>query len=193
LYEVLPDPYCYPGTTVLKNRLNIRDAAALEQFEAASTMERGAEPLPNGRFGTAHYRAIHHHLFQDVYAWAGKYRTVRMARGGNPFCYPENIPPQMDAAFAELKAQQFLRDLNSEEFAQKCAAFLATLNAIHPFRDGNGRSQLAFVTILAARAGHILNLDRLVPDAFLNAMIVSFDGDEGPLANQILALSTGGA
>lgn len=189
MYDAFPDPYSYPGTGVLKNRLNIRDAATLEQFEAASAMERGAEPLPNGRFGTTHYCAVHGHLFRDVYRWAGRYRTVRIAKGGSVFCYPENVPAQMNQLFALLRAEKLLTELSREAFATACAAFLGRLNAIHPFRDGNGRSQLAFVAALASHAGHPLNIGKLEAAPFLDAMIRSFGGDEGPLASQILNLA----
>lgn len=71
-YDAIEDPYCYPGTTLLRNIPDLRNAAALAAFEAASTTQRADEPLPGGRFGASHYRAIHRHLFQDVYPWAGK-------------------------------------------------------------------------------------------------------------------------
>jgi cell filamentation protein len=81
MYESAPDPYCYPESGVLKNRLGLRDQAELDAFEALITAQRGEEPLPRGRLGYAHYRAIHHHLFQDVFEWAGKPRTVRIVKG----------------------------------------------------------------------------------------------------------------
>ena len=68
MYDAVPDPYCYPGTKVLKNLKNIRTQRALSAFEAISTAQRADEPLPTGRLSATHYRAIHHHLFQDVYA-----------------------------------------------------------------------------------------------------------------------------
>jgi cell filamentation protein len=90
MYESGPDPYCYPDSSVLKNRLGLRDQAELDAFEALITAQRGEEPLPRGRLGYAHYRAIHHHLFQDVFEWAGQPRTVRIAKDGSMFCYPEH-------------------------------------------------------------------------------------------------------
>jgi cell filamentation protein len=67
MYKAEADPYCYPGTTVLINRLDLRDQAELSPFEAEITSQRAAEPLPAGRLGYRHYCAIHRHLFQDVY------------------------------------------------------------------------------------------------------------------------------
>lgn len=70
-YEVFEDPYCYKGTFVLKNRAGLRDAVRLQAFELEMSSLRAEEPLPAGRFGPAHYRALHRHLFGDVYSWAG--------------------------------------------------------------------------------------------------------------------------
>jgi cell filamentation protein len=184
-YAAIADPYCYPGTTVLKNIPGLRDADALEQFEAISTAQRGEEPLPPGRLSVGHFRAIHRHLFQDVYRWAGRFRSVRISRGDSMFCYPENIELESARLFRKLKERDFLRGREQGQFAAECAHVLAELNAIHAFRDGNGRVQLAFVALLAARAGHPLNLAKLNPQEFLNAMIASFSGNERPLSAQI--------
>ena len=67
MYESSPDPYCYPGTNILVNRLGLRDQARLDAYEAMITAQRAEEPLPRGTLGYAHYRAIHRHLFQDVF------------------------------------------------------------------------------------------------------------------------------
>jgi cell filamentation protein len=188
MYESTPDSYCYPGSAVLINRLGLRDQAELNAFEAFITAQRGEEPLPHGRLGYAHYRAIHHHLFQDVFDWAGKVRTVRIAKGGSMFCYPEHIAAEMRKLFAQLGAARFLRGLSAEEFARQSAHVLAELNAIHPFREGNGRAQLTYLTLLAARAGHPLILEHMNPDAMLAAMVASFKSEESPLAALIMDL-----
>jgi cell filamentation protein len=128
------------------------------------------------------YQAIHRHLFQDVYHWAGKFRTVRITKENSTFCYPEFIPAEMARIFGWLKAEKFLRGGTPAIFAARTAHFLAELNAIHPFREGNGRTQLAFTALLAFRAGHPLDLSQLDPSRFLTAMIASFNGDEHTLA-----------
>jgi cell filamentation protein len=142
-YHITPDPYCYPGSTILKNRANIREQVALDVFEHEAALQRAEEPYPAGRLTVSHYRAIHRHLFQDVYAWAGRFRTVRISKGGSMFCYPEHIAAEMRRIFGALRQQRYLSGLAADEFAQKAAHFLAELNAIHPFREGNGRTQLA--------------------------------------------------
>jgi cell filamentation protein len=181
MYEVADDTYCYPGTTILKNKLDIRRQELLDEFETEMTDLRAAEPLPSGNLDYDHYRDIHRHLFQDVYDWAGEVRSVRISKGGNPFCYPEHIEAQANRLFGELVGARHLQDLSKEEFAAQAAHFLADLNAIHPFRDGNGRAQLTFLALLAEQAGHSLNHDRLDPKRVMDAMIVSFGGEEAPL------------
>jgi cell filamentation protein len=189
MYDAVTDPYCYPGTTVLKNLLNVRDQDTLGELEAVLTAARADEPLPEGRLSVTHYTAIHHHLFQDVYPWAGKYRTVRISKDGSAFCYPENIAHEMTALFVSFRGKHFLRGLPREQFATEAAAFLSTLNAIHPFREGNGRTQTTFLTLLSEQAGHPLDLDRLIPEQFLAAMVSSFKGDDGPLEEELLHLT----
>jgi cell filamentation protein len=113
---------------------------------------------------------------------------VRLSKQGNPFCFPEHIAAQATKLFADLKAKKYLEDLSPKEFAENAAHFLAELNAIHAFREGNGRTQLSFFCLLADRAGHPVGLEKLDPDAMLNAMIASFDGDETELTVVISGL-----
>jgi len=188
MYDATSDPYCYPGTAVLKNYPGHLRQLELDAFEAASTMQRADEPLPNGRLSVRHYRAIHRHLFQDVYPFAGRFRTVRLAKDGTAFCYPEHIAREMRALFIDLALKRYFRNTTADAFSDMASEFLATLNAIHPFREGNGRTQTLFLALLADQAGHPLDLDRLVPEAFLTAMVQSFAGDLEPLTRQVRGL-----
>jgi len=188
MYDAAPDPYCYAGTMVLKNIPGFRDEALLSAFETVSTTQRADEPLPHGRLSVSHYCAIHHHLFQDVYRWAGRFRTVRLSKLDSMFCYPENIRTAMRRLFLDLRRQRHLINLSTKIFAATGGHFLAELNAIHPFREGNGRCQMTFMTLLAQRAGHPFDLDRLDPERFIAAMIRSFAGSETRLADELRRL-----
>jgi cell filamentation protein len=188
MYDAVADPYCYPGATVLRNIPGLREQAALDEFETAMTAQRADEPLPAGRLSVTHYRAIHRHLFQDVYAWAGSFRTVRISKDGSAFCYPEHIEREMAELFAGMKEKRYFRGLAPDGFAREATRFLATLNAIHPFREGNGRTQTTFLALLAAHAGHPVDLQKLDAEAFLKAMVASFHGDERPLLGQVRTL-----
>jgi cell filamentation protein len=79
------------------NKLDLRAQEELDAFEAEISSARAEEPLPEGTLSFTRYKAVHHHLFQDVYDWAGQVRTVRISKGGNPFCFPENIEDNSDA------------------------------------------------------------------------------------------------
>ena len=166
----------------------MRDQAQLDAFEALITAQRSEELLPHGQLSYNHYRTIHRHLFQDVFEWAGRLRTVRIAKSGSMFCYPEHIDGEMRRLFTDIRAERFFRGIRAAEFARRAAHVLAELNAIHPFREGNGRTQLTYLTLLAERAGHPLALDRMDPAAMLAAMVTSFKGYERPLAALIEGL-----
>lgn len=188
MYDSIEDHYCYKGTTVLKNRRNLRTQQALDRFELAITAQRATEALPLGKLNEPHYKRIHWHLFRDVYAWAGEYRDVRISKGDSTFCYPEYIPGEMKKLFAGLRQDNNLLGLTDTVFAAKAASLLANLNAVHAFRDGNGRSQMAFMNLLAIRAGHPLHLTKIAPKDFLAAMIRAFHGDEKQLADELARL-----
>jgi cell filamentation protein len=97
------------------------------------------------------------------------------------FCYPGHIESEAKKLFGRRAQDILLRELSTNEFAEKSAQFLADLNAIHAFREGNGRTQLSFFLLLTDQAGHSIELEKIDPGAFLDAMIASFKGDEEPL------------
>lgn len=185
-YDAFDDPYAYKGSATLKNKLGLRDSALLEAFELEMTALRAREALPAGRMDPLHYRRVHHHLFRDVYTWAGRYRTVRTAKGGNFFCYPEHIPREMNRLFSTMP--NVLNTASRESFILEAARFLGELNAIHPFREGNGRAQLSFMSMMGARAGYPLNFVRVKREDFLPAMIASYSRNLGPLIEQLRGL-----
>lgn len=94
-----------------------------------------ARKLPVGELDLPHYRALHRHLFQDVYAWAGELRTIRTGKAGNWFCYPEYIEAELHRVFAELGDIDLLETMPRDTLATHIAHFLAELNAVHPFRE----------------------------------------------------------
>ena len=187
-YEVHEDPYCYENTNVLRNKADLRDQALLDDFELEMLNLRAQEPLPEGAYDPSHYRAVHHHLFQDVYDWAGEYRTVRTAKGGNWFCYPENIEQQINGLFSKLAGAVFLPGATRDDFIDALTFFLSELNVIHCFREGNGRAQLIFVDMLASRADHPLNLELIKRETYLPAIIESFAGGPANLRAEIAKL-----
>lgn len=184
-YTAEPDPLCYPGSTVLRNLVDIEDQALLDEAELAFFLIRAEEPFPTGGFDVGHYLSLHRHLFQDVYPWAGQIRTIRIGKEGSWFCYPEYIASELERIFAELGNPDALGDMAAPAFARHAAHFLAELNAVHPFREGNGRTQLAFLAMLIERAGYSFNEDMLDQDRVMRAMIESFSGDETLLVSLV--------
>jgi cell filamentation protein len=179
------DAYCYPGTTVLKNRAGIHDQNALAEFETTMVRDRMESGPPPGKLDKSHYYALHRHFFQDVYVWAGKPRTTRIGKAGNWFCFPDFIDSELDRLFAELKAKKHLLGLPLDAFAREAAHFIAEVNAIHPFREGNGRTQLAFLRLLCLNAGWHFEASVLERERVISAMIASFDGKSDALTDLI--------
>jgi cell filamentation protein len=179
------DPYVYPGTSVLKNRAGYKDAEKLNQFERRRTKDRLRDPLPNGRLDVAHLKAIHRHLFQDVYEWAGTIRTLDIAKGNSYFCRASFIEQELERLTKSLMDEKYLCDISREKFVERSAHYLSELNAIHPFREGNGRTQRLFIQEVARRAGHRLDLTKMDEKEMLNASIRSMNGDEKPMIDVI--------
>jgi cell filamentation protein len=182
---VTEDPCTYPGSSVLRNRLGIIDAARLEYFEREVVTQRATAGIPNGRFDLVHLRAIHRHLFQDVYDWAGKLRTVEIAKGGHQFQFRRFIETGMADVYRRLKAANFLRGLDRAAFAVAAGEIMGDVNHVHPFREGNGRAQLYYLEQLAEQAGHTLDLNLLDPDRWIAASQTAHSGDYKPMGHEI--------
>jgi len=177
--RVADDPYLYPGTSTLRNLRGLRDPDQLQKFEGEATLARLLQlqerPIV-GNFDRAHLQAIHKHIFQDVYEWAGKLRTVEIAKPGSPFfAFERFLVPSLDKLSAQLKAQGQLRGLAADDFAMRAGHYLSELNAIHPFREGNGRTQQEFVRELGLKAGHRIEWANVSREQMYAASKVSFE------------------
>src|SRR5260221_553333 len=106
------DPYVYPGTDVLMNKKGILDAQLLQEAEIKFAKARLMQGLPKGEFNYDHLKAIHQHLFQDLYVWAGQEKTVYLSKGDSQFAYPDYITPELDKLFKHLKSDQLLQNLD---------------------------------------------------------------------------------
>src|SRR5438477_6385273 len=157
------DPYVYPGTTILKNIPGIRNQKTLDGFEADRVGQRSLELIEHplsGVFDVGRLQRIHRHLFQDVYEWAGHFRTVDIAKGNSYFAHVPYIRSTLDGLFGELSEERHLRGLNQERFASRLAQILGTLNAVHAFREGNGRAQREFVRELAYKNSYWIDWNK---------------------------------
>lgn len=178
-YEVQYDTrYCYPESDVLTNKLNIKDDALLLEAERKITAIRMIEASKKrirGRFDFEHLKRIHFFIFRDVYDWAGQVRTVNISKG-NQFCRVEFIEGQANELLEKLQQEHCLKGLQTkEEVSKRLAYYLGELNAIHPFREGNGRSQRMFVEHLAHSLGYKIDFGKINRDEMLKASIQAFD------------------
>lgn len=179
------DPYVDLESGVLKNRLGITDEATLEQAEAALVATRSFElslaPL-KGQFDLAHLQAIHRYLFGDLYEWAGQLRTIDISKGGHLFAHHAHIAGAAAPIFQKLAEEKHLVELGRISFSKRAAHYLGELNALHPFREGNGRAQREFVSHLAHAAGYYIAWENVKEAEMLEASIESFKGDTSKLS-----------
>jgi cell filamentation protein len=174
----------YPGSDCLRNRLGIRDRGELERAEAEQTTIRIAQiertPIL-GRYDLVHLRAFHRRIFADIYTWAGELRSVAIAKDDSLFALPEHIEAYLRGLFEVLAAEDHLRGLARTDFLDRATHYHAELNAAHPFREGNGRAQRAFLGQLSRDAGHRLAWQRLDRERNIDAARASHRGDNSPL------------
>lgn len=187
------DPYVYPGTDVLINKLNIRDAKALVQADADLVYHRLDElydvPVA-GTFDLDHLRTIHRRLFGDLYAWAGELRTVPIAKGNSLFALPAYLAQAADALFAELRRERRLLGLPKDELVARLAYYLGELNALHPFREGNGRTQREFIRELALHAGFHVAWEDVSHLDMVQASIEAMSGEPVLLESTLRRVTT---
>lgn len=179
------DPYIYPGTRTLRNKLGIRQSALLDYHEREIVMMRARQGIPSGNFDLKHLKTIHLHLFQDVFDWAGELRTVEISKGGSQFQFRQFIETGMADVHRRLAVADFLRGLSPAEFAEGAAKIIGDVNYVHPFREGNGRTQMYYLKQLAEQATHPIDLTRIDAEGWLEASKASHRGDYGFIAELI--------
>lgn len=184
----MQDPYCYSNSRTLKNKLGIRDFDKLYNRERDLANLRSRELFERpvqGRFDFEHLREVHRYLFQDVYDWAGEVRTVDIAKG-NLFCRSFAIETEAERIFGKLENEEYLRGLMIGELAKRLAYYFAEINALHPFREGNGRTQREFIRQLALLNGYFLSFVGIKEDEMVEASVASFKLDYGPTEKILL-------
>jgi len=194
-YEYIDPDYTYtdPKLGILRNLANITNPNDLLFFESTAVIKRIKELSlkPINIQNAETILSMHQYLFQDVYFWAGEKRTVEISKNGKQF-FPLN---HFDTAFsyidkliAEYRA---IEKSNEKKIAQKLAEILDNINHLHPFREGNGRTQREFIRTLALEKGYALNLNPPDnADVFERYMSGTIDGDVDKLAALILELLT---
>lgn len=169
--------YCYPDTSILINRLDIHDKSQLFAAETSLVAIRLYQLYQNpikGKFDYSHLCRIHHYIFQDLYSWAEKTRTVNIAKA-SLFCLVQFIPSYAGSIFPNYFNDCMRAKDDPEEFVHVFTEHYANLNALHPFREGNGRSQREYCRELCLECGYSFDLRRTNHEEMLSASITSLD------------------
>ena len=178
------DPYLIPGTKTLKNKLGITGESMLQDAERELTGARIASlvtaPIA-GKHDLEHLKAIHKHIFQDLYEWAGKARTITLSKGETGFAPAQNIDSFGNEVFRNLKNENHLKGMDREKFTERAAHYFGEINALHPFREGNGRTQREFIASVAQNAGYSFDWSRLTQQEMIDASKHSFAVDSSQL------------
>lgn len=177
---------CYDGTTCLINKYNITDEKVLKDLETTVTFSKITEYTLNPLFDTfdvEHYKSIHKYIFEDIYKWAGEYRTVDMTKKGTVFAKAVNIDSLMNNCFDRLNKMNCFRGLTFDEFINNIVDFYCVTNMIHPFREGNGRTQRLFLSQLISLNNYTIDFSDIDTDELMIATIQASNGVTDNLKN----------
>ena len=146
---------------VLYNLAEIKDQKILTIFESLKVSKRIEELFENPIKikNSESLLKIHHYLFQDVYNWAGKVRTVNISKNGKPFFDGERFDNAFHYVNKLIIDYRKIKNNDKKQVAEKLAEILDNVNFLHPFREGNGRTQREFIRLLALEKGLELNLN----------------------------------
>jgi cell filamentation protein len=168
--------YCYPNSFVLRNKFNIQDEATLSALErelTAVSMAQAIESPIKGKFDLKHLCAIHKFIFSEIYDWAGELRTVNIAKG-NQFCLYQHLEQYSDTIFKTLKDEKLLTKTPPDNIVERLAFHLGEINVLHPFREGNGRTQRVFIEYVAQAAGYSIDFGCVSGNEMIEASALSF-------------------
>ncbi|MBP3463303.1 MAG: Fic/DOC family protein [Clostridia bacterium] len=175
-YETNNSIYCYPGTNILINKLDLHDSNKLFKLEKQIVLAKSYILRQNTKihtFDKKHFIEIHKFLFCDLYPFAGKFRTENISKGEFTFASWEFIESELDKLLLELKNENYLENYDKEKLSIRLAYYLSELNVLHPFREGNGRTIREFIRELAYKNGYILDLRKSTAKEIFDASVKS--------------------
>ena len=177
--------YFVDSDDVLENKLNISDPDKLKLIEQEIVTNKSLvvlDEIPQ-TFDLEYLLHIHEILFEDIYDFAGKIRTVNISKpdASAPFAYTQFLEAESKRIFDTLAIKNYLVGLNTQNFVSEIAILSAELNALHPFRDGNGRAIRIFLIMLADHAGYLLDYSQVSATDIIEADKNAFDGEMEPL------------
>ena len=171
---------CYEGTTVLINKFGIKDDAKLDMVERDITSALIAKAYIEISFEGVDfdfYKNLHCYVFSDIYEWAGKVRSVDISKKGTRFCPSVRIETSGRAIFEYLSQMSYLAKLTDEDFIAEFTELYCRLNYLHPFREGNGRIQRLFLSMLLKNMGKGIDFSKIDADLLMIATIKAVSGD----------------
>ena len=171
---------CYKNTSVLINKFDIRNEEQLNAVEQSITsvlIAKASMEIPFENVDFSFYKSLHKFIFSDIYEWAGEIRSVNMSKRGTNFCPVEKIEENGLRIFKNLQKSDFLKTLSAENFLDEFVYLYCELNYLHPFREGNGRVQRLFLSMLLKYCGKKINFAEIDEDLFMIATIKSVSGD----------------
>lgn len=182
-YEKTPN-YCYKDSDVLINLLNIRNQDELyiaeREISGYRTIELKRKPI-KGNFDFKYLKSIHKYIFQDIYSWAGVLRTCNIAKT-DLFCLTENIEIYGNSIFQNLRKDDYYLKYDFNIKVRKLTDLFCDINALHPFREGNGRTQRYYIEALASVIGVYLNVSNTSKE---DMIIASHEANNGNNAKML--------
>lgn len=171
---------CYPDTTVLVNKLGIKNQEMLNVAELRIVISMTMKMENELKFENVNfefYKNLHKQLFGDLYEWAGTVRNINISKKGTVFCNADDIEKTGKLKFQRLGELNYLKKLNKSTFLDELSELYHDLNMLHPFREGNGRTLRLFITLLVRNAGYNLNFSECDSDLLMIATIKAAQGD----------------
>jgi len=182
------ESYFYPGTTVLRNWFDIRDQKVLSMAEYSMTTQR-AITLPKVPFTVDGFKTVHHHLFQDLYPWAGEFRKANMSLGGvvefAPWWTLEDSAHRIFVAFDRHNRE--VPPTSIEDIGIRCARMVGALNRMHPFREGNGRTMRSFLSSWAVEQGYRVDFEYFPHNEWVDASAKAYHQDYAPMEQLVVS------
>lgn len=170
---------CYPGTSVLINKLGIEDQAQLDENEAliigVKSLQFELEPFPEP-LDFDYYKRLHRFLFETLYEWAGTVQTVDLSKQHTHFCPVGEIEPLAERMFGRVLEMDYFQSLPRGELISELTDFYSGVNYLHPFREGNGRTQRLYFRQLVQRSGYKLDFSAVDSDRMMIATIQAASG-----------------
>ena len=170
---------CYEGTTCLINKFGITDETKLSEVEADITFAKASKLEENpidGKLDIEHFKAIHRYLFEDLYDWAGQFRTINISKKGTKFVKTDELENLCVKCFDRIKSSNYFRNISFESFVENIVDLYCTLNMLHPFREGNGRTERIFIAQLIRINGYDIDFSEIDSDYLIIATIQAAQG-----------------